>query len=237
MVEELTKLFASRAERLPQPEDGDTLRAAIEKGIEQVPVAGPITTFITSRFWAPSASRRLEEWLKDFADDFDKHCGDCKVENLVNDEAFISASIQVARIVVATHQKEKREYLRNALLNIATGKSTDEIKQQMFLNAVEAFTPAHVKALNLIWRGPGLGVRWDENRIPIAQRNYGAAIEILAPEVKGQPSLIGAILTDLRNRGFSTLDRPDLSFPQGGVITGLGVEFLNFVLNPADLPK
>ena len=100
MVEDPIKLFATRAERFPQPDDGDTLRAAIEKGIEQVPVVGPITTFITSRFWAPSARRRLEEWLKEFADDFDKHCEGCKVESLVNDEAFISASIQVARIEI-----------------------------------------------------------------------------------------------------------------------------------------
>jgi len=64
MAEDPIKLFATRAERLPQPDDGQTLREAIEKGIEQVPVAGPITTFIASRFWAPSASRRLEEWLK-----------------------------------------------------------------------------------------------------------------------------------------------------------------------------
>jgi hypothetical protein len=91
------------------------LREAIEKGIEQVPVFGPITTFVTSRFWAPSASRRLEEWLKEFAEDFDRHCEDCSVENLVKDEAFISACIQVARIVTGTHQTEKRLYLRNAL--------------------------------------------------------------------------------------------------------------------------
>jgi hypothetical protein len=67
-------------------------------------------------------------------------------------------------------------------------------------------------------------------------RTYGGAIGVITPEVKGQTHLIGAILTDLRNRGFSNLNGPDLSFPQGGINTGLGVEFLNFVLSPEDLP-
>jgi hypothetical protein len=165
MAEDPIKLFSTRGERIPQPDDTQTLRAAIEKGIEQVPVFGPITTFITSRFWAPSASARLEEWLKELADDFDRHCETCTVETLIKDGAFISASIQVARIVVATHQEEKRKYLRNALLNIAIGKGLDEIKQQIFLNAIEDFSPAHVKALDIIWRTGK--IPWDQYKVPM----------------------------------------------------------------------
>ena len=135
-----------------------------------------------------------------------------------------------------THQREKREYLRNALLNIAKGITSDEIKQQVFLNAIEAFTPTHIKVLNVIWRGGGLNIGWDKNSIPMMQRKYGAAIEILAPEVKGQTSLIGAVLAHLRNRGFSNLGGPVLAFPQGD-ITNLGIEFLTFVLSPEDLPR
>jgi hypothetical protein len=60
---------------------------------------------------------------------------------MVKDEIFISASIQIARVVVGTHQEEKRKYLRNALLNVALGKAPDELKQQIFLNAIEGFAP------------------------------------------------------------------------------------------------
>jgi hypothetical protein len=140
-------------------------------------------------------------------------------------------------IAIGTHQREKREYLRNALLNIANGITSDEFKQQFFLNVIEAFTPAHVKTLNVLWRGGGLKIRWDENSIPIMRRTYRAAIEISTPELKGQLSLIGGVLADLRSRGFSSLADPELAFPQGGTITNLGIEFLNFVLNPEDLPK
>ena len=138
---------------------------------------------------------------------------------------------------MSTDQREKSEYLRNALLNIATGKSTDEVKQQIFLNAIEAFAPAHVKALDVMWRGAGWKIPWDQNSIGMRQRNYGAAIGVLAPELKGQADVIGAVIAELRNRGLSNLSGPDLSFPQGGQITGLGAAFMNFVLSPEDLAK
>ncbi len=112
-----------------------------------------------SRFWIPSANRRLEEWLKEFADDFDRYKESHQaviLENPAENEAFISATIQAARIAIGTRQKKKRKCLRNALLNIAVGMSQDEVKQQIFLNAIKAFTPAHVKALNVIWRKMGI---------------------------------------------------------------------------------
>lgn len=233
MPENPIKLFASRAERLPQSDENQTLREAIEKGIEQVPVAGPITNFIMSRFWAPSASVRLEEWLKEFADDFDRHCEECNAENLFKNEAFISASIQVARVVASTHQEEKRLYLRNALLNIAMGKTSDEFKQQTFLNAIDALSPAHVRVLHLLWSGANGRIAWDQTNVPLRQRTYAAAMQIVAPELKGDPGLCETVLTDLRNRGFSKLGNGDLPFPQGPQTTNLGIEFLGFVLSPS----
>jgi hypothetical protein len=239
MAEEPTKLFATRSERYPQPNEADGTRTALEKLAERVPILGPLTVHIIAQFLVPGVDRRREEWFKELADDIDRlqeKVDGFRVEDLANSEAFVSATIKATRIAIGTHQTEKRKYLRNALLNVAKGTTADELKQQIFLNAIEEFSPAHVKALNLIWRGPAL-IRWDEHSIPMPQRNYGAAMEIVVPQLKGQPGLIGAVLTDLRNRGFSNLSRSESSFPQGGIITNLGVEFLNFVLSPEDLPQ
>jgi hypothetical protein len=239
MSEEPIKLFAKRSERLPQPDDAEKAGETALEVLKKLPIVGDSAAYIISLFFNPFQERR-DEWFKELADgleELEAKVAGFNVEDLPRNEAFVSATIQATRIATGTHQKEKREYLRNALLNIATGKTPDEIKQQIFLNAIESFSTAHVKALNVIWRGPALKIGWDENSIPIPRRNYGAAIGIVAPEIKGESSLIGAILADLRNRGFSNLNGPDLSFPQGGIVTNLGVEFLNFVLSPDDLPK
>jgi hypothetical protein len=238
MAEDPIKLFASRAERYPQPTEVDTAQAVARVGIAAIPAIGGSINEFLSLVLAPAVARRRDEWFKELADDFDqmeKKVEGFKVEKLIDNEAFVSATIQATVIAIRTHQHEKREYLRNALLNIAKGMTPDEIKQQFFLNAIEAFTPTHIRALNVIWRGASLKVNWDYNSIPIPQRTYGAAIGISAPEVKGQTSLIVAFLADLRNRGFSNLSGPDLAFPQGSAITNFGIEFLNFVLSPEDL--
>lgn len=238
MTEEPIKLFAKRSERIPQREDADDVGEAALELLKKVPLVGDTTAYILSLFFNPFEQRR-DDWFKELADDLDdlSHTVQgCTAENLVKDPAFVSATIQATRIAIGTHNKEKRKYLRNALLNIAKGTTSDEIMQQLFLNAIEAFTPAHVKALNLIWRGAGLKIRWDENKIPMQGRNYGAAIGLLAAELTGQPALTGAVLADLRARGFSNLAGPDQVFPQGGIITNLGVAFLKFVLSPEDLP-
>lgn len=240
MAEDPIKLFATRAERYPEPTETDTAQAIAKAGIAAIPVIGGPINQILSLVLTPAVGRRRDEWLKELADALDqteKRVAGFRIEKLADNEAFISATIQATLIAIGTHQREKREYLRNALLNIAKGITSDEIKQQFFLNAIEAFAPTHVKALNVIWRGGGLNIGWDKNSIPMTQRTYGAAIGLLAPEVNGQTSLIGAVLADLRNRGFSNLGGQDLAFPQGGMITNLGIEFLNFVLSPEDLPR
>lgn len=240
MAEDPIKLFARRAERYPEPTEADTAQAIARAGLAGIPVIGGPINEILSLVLAPAVERRRVEWLKELADALDQleeKVAGFRVVELADNEAFVSATIQATRIAIGTHQQEKREYLRNALLNIAKGITTDEVKQQVFLNAIEAFTPTHIKALNLIWRGGGLNIGWDKNSIPMMQRTYGAAIEILAPEVKGETSLMGALLADLRNRGFSNLGGPDVAFPQGGIITNLGIEFLNFALSAEDLPR
>jgi hypothetical protein len=91
-----------------------------------------------------------------------------------------------------------------------------------------------VRTLELLWKDSGKRIVWDQLNVPLPQRTYGAAIQIVAPELKNEPGLIGAVLTDLRTRGFSNLSTPDISFPQGSQATNLGIEFLKFMLSPAN---
>jgi hypothetical protein len=228
-------------DKMPQKQALDYLHTAVKTAIALVPQwwAAPAAEIFALVLASPIEKRR-DEFLEDLAwvvKETAARVDDLQPEKLAQNEAFISATLQAARIAMGTHLKEKRQYLRNALLNIAVGKGLDEIKQQLFLNAIEAFSPAHVKALDLIWRGAGQKIAWDDNKIPMNQRNYGTAIGIVVRELAGQPYVAAAIFADLRNRGLSNLGGPEMSFPVGGIITNLGVEFLHFVLSPEDLPK
>jgi hypothetical protein len=223
---------------IPQKEPADYVHTVLKAAIASIPRwwAAPGAELFAMVFASPYEKRR-DELLEDIAwvvRETAARVDDLQPEKLAQNEALISAVSYAARIAMSTHQREKREYLRNALLNIAVGNAYSEIKQQIFLNAIEAFAPAHVKALNLIWRSAAPS--WETLGIPPAQRTYGTAIGVVSPELRGQPALIDAVLAELRNRGLTTLSNAQTQFPSGGLVTNLTSEFLTFVLNPEDLP-
>jgi hypothetical protein len=220
---------------IPQREPLDYVQTAVKTALASIPQwwAAPAAEIFSLMFASP-IERRRDEFMEDVVwviRETAARVDGLQPEKLAQNEAFVSAMLQAARIAMSTHQRDKREYLRNALLNIALGRGLDEVKQQIFLNAIEAFSPAHVKALDVI---RGRKIPWDQNSVSLPQRDYGSAIQVVVPELKGQDSLIQSVLTELRNRGFSNLSGPNSPFPQGApaTISNLGVEFLNFVLLP-----
>jgi hypothetical protein len=186
--------------------------------------------------WPSALEGRRGEWMEDVGwllTDLHERFNDFKPEKLAENESFVSALIQATRIATSTHLHEKREWLRNALLNIATGNMVDETKQQIFLNTIEAYTPAHVRVLHLMWKP---SINWGTRGL--GQRQYIDAVEIAVPELKGQEPLVRAIFTEVTNRGFSNLGRPDQPFPATSIaITNLGVEFLRFILEVPPIKK
>lgn len=236
MSETPIKLFATHAERYPT-EEVDIPQGLAKAVLAAVPVLGAPSLEILSLIVAPSVAGRRNEWFKEIAaalDELEKTVAGFKVENLVNDEAFVSAALQATRIAIGTHQQEKRELLRTALLNIAVGKGPREELQQAYLNAIDAFSPSHVKVLKFFWTGQS-----DLNRAglsnplqPYAIGTFGKAIGELHPELKGQDEFLQLIMTDLLNRGLSKVARPDAAFPQQPAVTNMGIEFLRFILEP-----
>jgi hypothetical protein len=225
---------------LPQRSTGDYTHTAAKAALSLIPVAGGAAAELFSLVLAPPIERRRDGFMADLyrrLKQLEEKVAGFHLKDLQNNEAFVSAALQATRAAIGTNQQEKREYLQNALLNIAAGKSPDEIKQQMFLNAIEAFAPAHVRVLDLCWKGSGKRFDWDQFNVPLPLRTYAAAMQIVAPELKGQPGLCETVLIDLRNRGFSKLGTAEMPFPQSAQITNLGIEFLNFVLSPEDLGK
>ncbi len=103
MAEDPIKLFATRAERYPRPNEIDATRTALEKAAELVPVFGPATVQVIAQFLVPGVERRREEWFKELADDFDhlnEKVDGFSVQDLAQNEPFISATIQATRIAI-----------------------------------------------------------------------------------------------------------------------------------------
>ena len=105
MDENPTKLFATRAERYPEPTDADVALGAGRAALAAIPfVGGPITE-ILSLVLAPAVTRRRDTWFKELADgleEAERKIEGFSVENLVQNELFVSAVIQATRAAIST---------------------------------------------------------------------------------------------------------------------------------------
>ena len=70
------------------------------------------------------------------------------LEQLKDDEAFASV-VMTATLAAAKTQQEKREALKNCVLNAALGVEPDDSIRQIFVDLVDRFTPIHLKLLAL----------------------------------------------------------------------------------------
>ena len=144
------KLFSKRSERYPEPDETDAVQGGARAALAAIPVIGGTVNEILSLVLAPAVSRRRDEWFKELADGLDRleeKVDGVRIENLAENEAFVSASIQASRTALGTHRREKREYLRNALMNIASGRAPEEEWHDFLMQLVEDLTPLHVRLL------------------------------------------------------------------------------------------
>jgi hypothetical protein len=159
MADDPQKLFPKLADQYPEPTAVDTTYTAIKSIVSSVPIFGPITAETVGHFLATPLEARRSEYLKMVAGileqlrkDFDQHkSGAVKIADLPNNEVFVSAVLQGARVAAATHQASKRAMLRNALLNVAFGTAPDEDQIQLFLQMIETMTPTQISLLNYFW--------------------------------------------------------------------------------------
>ena len=62
--------------------------------------------------------------------------------------------MQASQAAIRNHQSEKREALRNAVLNAALPNAPEESIQQLFINQVDTFTVWHIRLLDLFKEPP-----------------------------------------------------------------------------------
>jgi hypothetical protein len=227
MAEDPIKLFSTRAERYPKSDATDTTRSALEVAGKLVPIFGPITVELFARLITPGLERRREEWFRELATDLDALKARMDIEDLANDEAFVSAMIQATRIALSNHQESKRALLRKALVSIATHCEPDEDLQHIYLQLLDEFTPSHVTLLNFLWTGSARVATANGGELPQFV-TYQEVLERFEPEFRGKVELVQQVIIDLNRRGLSTLQGAKLAFPQQ-VITNHGIAFLRFL--------
>lgn len=135
----------------PMPSSG--LRDWVDSGLRAVlallPGGGALVELINTVI-APSLERRQKEWFAQLAEvltEVRSKVEDFDLEQLGDNELFVTAVIEASRIAATTHRSEKLGYLRKVLIRLAVDSDSDEFLAMQMLRFVDTLSPEHFVAL------------------------------------------------------------------------------------------
>ncbi|MNG05433.1 hypothetical protein D3C84_886230 [compost metagenome] len=150
------------------------------------------------------------------------------IEELGHKEEFISAVMYASHIALRTHQVEKREALRNAVINVATGQSPEEALEYMFFEWIDSLSVLHLQILKLF-----------QNPTPPPGMSMGGLSSVLEhnmPQLHGREDVYKQVWKDLYSRGLVTTEGLNTTMSESGLrskrTSAIGDAFIRFISEP-----
>lgn len=227
-------------EQMPTNTGGEWSLTVAKAAAQFIPFAGGTAAEVLGAIISPNIERRRTEWLECIArrlNDLSQRMKTLTPEAISQNEAFTTAFLHASQIAITTHQQEILDALRNAVLNVAIGDGPDDSLQTIFLDAINALTPWHIRLLECI-ADP---VAWAK------ARNYRIGdpppdpVTILDAFYRGKLPTEGfqeQVFQSLYNLGLTTTNTMPAGLPTGAFvqvpprITELGKKFLAFIAEP-----
>lgn len=179
----------------PKRSAGDVAHTVAKAGLSAVPIVGGPAAELFQLVIVPPLEKRRAEWMERVAEGLKKlEAKGLNIETLRDNEQFISAVMQASQIALRTHQEEKLNALRNAVLNVASNQTPDEALQAMFLSFVDNFTEWHMRVLKLFQHPPDQPGVMMGSLVPALENRY--------PELRERREFYDNIWRDLFSRGL-----------------------------------
>ncbi len=211
--------------------------------ISMIPIAGSPAAELFAFIIAPPIEKRRDEWIQAIADGLyalqDK-VNNFKLDDLAQNEAFVSTLLQASRSAIAHHQEEQRQALCNAVLNAALPEAPHDTRQKLFIGWLDELTVWHIKILTLFTEPgvPDIDLDDERWRMDIALDKLGAFIEQNHAQLRGQFDLYVQLVSDLHSKGLIANKHPGRSImtlhTRNPTLTELAKEFLRFIRSPLD---
>ena len=220
----------------PKKSAADVAYTVVKAAVSGVPVVGGPAAELLGLVFGPPLEKRREEWLEQLADavkEIQDKVAELTPENLSQNESFISTALYATEIAIRTHQQEKIEALRNAVVSAALPDAPDETLQQIFLNHVDSLTPWHMRIVAFFDDPNGWG---KSHNIRYPNWTMGAPALVLEqsmPQLAGQRAFYDQIVSDLQQRGLLANAGIHTMMTAHGMFsartTPLGRQFLGFI--------
>jgi len=225
----------------PKPTGADTAHLVVKAAISAIPTLGGPAAELFAALIAPPLERRRQAWMEEVAEALRRLENQRKVsiEELQEDETFIDTLLHASQAAMRTHQQEKRDALRNAVLNSALPNPPDESLRLVFLSLVDQFTVWHLRLLKLFQDPEGWAKKHNRNYGSIYMGGLSSILEIAYPELRGRREFYDQVWRDLYLRGLVNTESLHTMMTATGLMTkrttDLGDRFLKFIEEPEDL--
>lgn len=211
----------------PSSSAGDKLHLLVRAVLSAVPGVGGPATELFNAIVTPPLERRRQEWMEMVGVEISRLSAtrNIEIEHLHDNEAFVSTLMQASQAALRTHQEEKLEALRNAVVNSALPEAPDESTQLIFLNHIDRFTEWHIRILRLFDNPPESSSVLSGALVHVLENTY--------PELLGHRSFYDQIWKDLKDNGLVNTDSLHVLMTGQGLAecrtTHFGKKFLRFI--------
>jgi len=217
----------------------EIVERAVEASLGSVPLIGNAlaVTFVTAVTWR--LQERREKWFTELAEAVEQLRGQMdglSLESLTDNDLFTDAVVTATRTLEHTHQAEKIEALRNAVLNSVSPEAPDADTQAIFLNLVDRFTPSHLRMATL-WDDPPAW--FASHGIPQPQAAFATSrtvtVEAGLPEMQRRKDFYLLVASELSGAGMLTAGLVGMVQPpslMSRLTTDFGRQFVRFINSP-----
>jgi hypothetical protein len=196
----------------PAPMGKDRALTILRAATAAVPYVGSPIAELLNLITSP-LERRREKWAEDVTDGLhrlEEKIAGFTLDSLKDSDAFASAIAQALPAVSRTHEAEKLEALRNAVLNTALAPPT-EYDTGVLIGLCETLTPWHLKVLCFL---DDPRRYFDANRISVMSRSQ--ALEAAFPGLRGKRAMYDGLVRDLYLQGLIVIDSLHLTMTHSG---------------------
>lgn len=167
-------------------------------------------TAVFGSILSPTLNARREKWFSELQKGFDELKNKVKgfdpEKSLQNDEV-VTVVLQATQIAMRTHNEEKLQILRNAVLNTALKIDIIEDEKSMFFNIVDDLTPIDIAVLRTFYDPQKAIKELVENGCRINAEKNSNDEQVTIPDdfakyLRIDPNFYKIILNNLETRGL-----------------------------------
>ena len=120
--------------KAPEGTKADAAHAVARAFFAAIPYAGGATVELFSAVIQPPLEKRRVAWMNSVGEKLlELEESGLNLEELQNNEAFISTGMHASQLALKTHREEKLTMLRNVVSNAALGQSPEDADETKFL--------------------------------------------------------------------------------------------------------